>query len=83
MSEAPVQPPRDGVAQASSHHLTKPLAPDQPIRVAIVGLGRIYDLNVLAYRNNADVDVVALGVSVDEARERTLPAGVARVRGAA
>jgi predicted dehydrogenase len=60
VSEAPVQPPRDGVAQASSHHLTKPLAPDQPIRVAIVGLGRIYDLNVLAYRNNADVDVVAL-----------------------
>ncbi len=33
---------------------------DRPIRVAIVGLGRIYDLNKLAYVDNDDVDVVAL-----------------------
>jgi predicted dehydrogenase len=31
-----------------------------PLRTAIVGLGRIYDLNILAYRDNPDVDVVAL-----------------------
>jgi predicted dehydrogenase len=29
-------------------------------RVAIVGLGRVYDLNVLAYRDNVNVEVVAL-----------------------
>jgi predicted dehydrogenase len=45
----------------------KPLESGRPIRVAIVGLGRIYDLNVLAYRENPDVDVVAL-VDPDEAR---------------
>jgi predicted dehydrogenase len=38
-----------------------------PIKVAIVGLGRIYDLNVLAYRDNPDVEVVAL-VDPDESR---------------
>jgi len=32
----------------------------RPIRVAFVGLGRIYDLNKLAYVDNDDVDVVAL-----------------------
>jgi predicted dehydrogenase len=31
-----------------------------PVRTAIVGLGRIYDLNVLAYRDNADADIVAI-----------------------
>jgi predicted dehydrogenase len=40
---------------------------DRPIRVAIVGLGRIYDLNVLAYKGNPDVEVVAL---VDPAASR-------------
>jgi predicted dehydrogenase len=40
---------------------------DRPVRAAIVGLGRIYDLNVLAYRDNPDVDVVAL-VDPDEQR---------------
>jgi predicted dehydrogenase len=39
----------------------------RPIRVAIVGLGRIYDLNVLAYLDNDDVEVVAL-VDPDPAR---------------
>jgi predicted dehydrogenase len=33
---------------------------DQPVRAAFVGLGRIYDLNVRAYRDNPDVEVVAL-----------------------
>jgi predicted dehydrogenase len=40
---------------------------DRPVRAAIVGLGRIYDLNVRAYRDNPDVDVVAL---VDPSEER-------------
>ena len=39
---------------------------DRPIRVAIIGLGRIYDLNILAYVDNPDVDVVALVDSNDE-----------------
>lgn len=38
-----------------------------PIRVAFIGLGRIYDLNVLAYLDHPDVDVVAL-VDPSEAR---------------
>jgi predicted dehydrogenase len=33
---------------------------DRPVRAAFVGLGRIYDLNVRAYKGNPDVDVVAL-----------------------
>ena len=40
---------------------------DRPVRAAIVGLGRIYDLNVRAYRDNVDVEVVAL---VDPSEER-------------
>ena len=40
---------------------------DRPVRAAFVGLGRIYDLNVLAYRDNPDVEVVAL---VDPSEER-------------
>ena len=32
----------------------------RPVRAAIVGLGRIYDLNVLAYRDIPDVEIVAL-----------------------
>lgn len=32
----------------------------RPLRVAFVGLGRIYDLNVRAYVDNPDVEVVAL-----------------------
>jgi predicted dehydrogenase len=40
---------------------------DRPVRAAFIGLGRIYDLNVRAYRDNPDVDVVAL---VDPSEER-------------
>ena len=42
---------------------------DRPVRAAFVGLGRIYDLNVRAYADNADVEVVAL---VDPSEERRL-----------
>lgn len=42
---------------------------DGPVRTAIVGLGRIYDLNVLAYRDNPDAQVVAL-VDPNEARRK-------------
>jgi predicted dehydrogenase len=42
---------------------------DRPVRAAIVGLGRIYDLNVRAYLDNPDADVVAL---VDPSEERRL-----------
>jgi predicted dehydrogenase len=40
---------------------------DRPIRAAVVGLGRIYDLNIRAYMDNPDVEVVAL---VDPSAER-------------
>lgn len=40
---------------------------ERPVRVAFVGLGRIYDLNVRAYLDNPDVEVVAL---VDPSEER-------------
>jgi predicted dehydrogenase len=65
MSEAP--------GTATSQHgragreSTLPLGSSRPIRAAIVGLGRIYDLNVLAYLENPDVEVVAL-VDPDAAR---------------
>src|SRR5215510_12686211 len=40
---------------------------DRPVRAAIIGLGRIYDLNVRGYIGNPDVEVVAL---VDPSEER-------------
>lgn len=40
---------------------------DRTVRVAFVGLGRIYDLNVRAYLQNPDAEVVAL---VDPSEER-------------
>ena len=33
---------------------------DRPVRVAIIGLGRVYDLNKLAYIGNPDAEVVAI-----------------------
>jgi predicted dehydrogenase len=33
---------------------------DRPVRAAVVGLGRIFDLNIRAYADNPDVEVVAL-----------------------
>ena len=41
---------------------------DQPLRSAFIGLGRIYDLNVRAYLDNPDVEVVALVDPSDERR---------------
>jgi predicted dehydrogenase len=40
---------------------------NRPVRAAFVGLGRIYDLNMRAYVDNPDVEVVAL---VDPSEER-------------
>jgi predicted dehydrogenase len=40
----------------------------RPVRAAFVGLGRIYDLNVRGYRDNPDVEVVALVDPSDERR---------------
>lgn len=40
---------------------------ERPVRAAFVGLGRIYDLNMLAYKDNPDVEVVAV---VDPREER-------------
>ena len=40
---------------------------DRPVRAAFVGLGRIYDLNMRAYVDNPDVEVVAL---VDPSEDR-------------
>jgi len=40
---------------------------DRPTRVGIVGLGRIYDLNITAYRDFPEVEVVAL-CDMDEAK---------------
>ena len=44
----------------------------RPVRAAFIGLGRIYDLNVRAYLDNPDVDVVAL---VDPSEERRAQRG--------
>ncbi len=40
---------------------------DHPVRSAIIGLGRVFDLNVRAYVDNPDAEVVAL---VDPNQER-------------
>jgi predicted dehydrogenase len=41
---------------------------DRPVRAAFIGLGRIYDLNALAYVDNDDVVVVAIVDPSDERR---------------
>jgi predicted dehydrogenase len=41
---------------------------DHPVRAAIVGLGRVYDLNIRGYLRNPDVRVVALVDPNDERR---------------
>src|SRR5580704_16343575 len=43
---------------------------DRPIRAAFIRLGRIYDLNVRAYVDNPDVEVVALVDPSPERREQ-------------
>jgi predicted dehydrogenase len=46
---------------------------DHPVRAAFIGLGRIYDLNRLAYVDNADVNVVAIvDPNEDRRRQRAL-----------
>ena len=40
---------------------------DHPVRVAVIGLGRVYELNTRAYIDNADAEIVAL---VDASKER-------------
>lgn len=40
---------------------------ERPVKVAFVGLGRIYDLNMRAYMGNPDVEIVAL---VDPSEDR-------------
>jgi predicted dehydrogenase len=42
----------------------------RPVRAAFVGLGRIYDLNMRAYVDNPDVEVVALVDPSEERREQ-------------
>ena len=44
-----------------------------PLRVGIVGLGRIFDLNYLGYRENPAVDVVGLCDSRQELLDRRAP----------
>jgi predicted dehydrogenase len=46
------------MAQSDSLETFTPL--DQPVRTAIIGLGRVYELNVRAYVDNPDADVVAI-----------------------
>ena len=43
---------------------------DRPVRAAFVGLGRIYDLNMRAYVDNPDVEVVAIVDPSEERREQ-------------
>jgi predicted dehydrogenase len=43
---------------------------EHPVRTAIVGLGRVYDLNIRAYVDNADAHVVALVDPNPERREQ-------------
>ena len=45
----------------------------RPVRAAFIGLGRIYDLNRLAYVDNADVQVVALVDPSDQRRKEREP----------
>jgi predicted dehydrogenase len=40
---------------------------DRPVRVAIIGLGHVYELNIRAYLDNPDVEVLAL---VDPSEDR-------------
>ena len=41
----------------------------RPVRAAIIGLGRIYDLNMRGYLDNPDVEVLALVDPSEERRE--------------
>jgi predicted dehydrogenase len=52
---------------------------DHPVRTAIIGLGRVYDLNVRAYVDNPDAQVVAL-VDPSEARRAQRLDGWPRAR---
>ena len=68
----------DRAATGDPHRVT--FTPyDRPVRAAFVGLGRIYDLNVRAYLDNPDVEVVAL-VDPSEERRARAPGRLARRR---
>lgn len=41
-----------------------------PVRVAIIGLGHVYELNIRAYRDNPNVEVLALVDPSDERRQQ-------------
>jgi predicted dehydrogenase len=41
---------------------------ERPVRAAFIGLGRVYDLNVRAYLDNPDVEVVAVVDQIEERR---------------
>jgi predicted dehydrogenase len=56
------------MGESASHSNFKPI--DHPVRAAIVGLGRVYDLNIRGYVDNPDARVVALVDPNDERRTR-------------
>jgi predicted dehydrogenase len=55
------------MAESDSQGAFAPI--ERPVRTAIIGLGRVFDLNVRAYIDNPDADVVAL-VDVSEGRRK-------------
>ena len=60
---------RFGMDSPGTHSHFTPI--DHLVRVAIIGLGRVYELNVRAYLDNADVEIIALvDPSIDRRQQR-------------